>query len=75
MLLVGSSGGHLAACALTTDWQREFGLPADTLKGGLCCNGSFLDLLATADYGGANTCKDTEEGHGVGKCDGMDCAP
>ena len=24
-----SSGGHLAAVALTTDWQRQFNLPAD----------------------------------------------
>jgi arylformamidase len=30
-----SSGGHLAGVALTTDWQKDFGLPADTLKGGL----------------------------------------
>ena len=49
-----SSGGHLAACALTTDWQREFGLPADTLKGGLCCNGMYelrpVSLSARASY-------------------------
>ena len=35
-----SSGGHLAAVALTTDW-KEFGVPADTLKGGLCCSGLY----------------------------------
>jgi arylformamidase len=29
-----SSGGHLAAVALTTDWPRDFGLPADIIKGG-----------------------------------------
>ena len=39
-----SSGGHLAAVALTTDWERKFGLPADVLKGGLCCSGMY-DLL------------------------------
>src|SRR5437762_412980 len=26
-----SSGGHLAAVALTTDWQRQFELPADII--------------------------------------------
>jgi arylformamidase len=36
-----SSGGHLAAVALTTDWQREFGLPADLIKGGTCISGMY----------------------------------
>lgn len=36
-----SSGAHLAGVALTTDWHRDFGLPADVLKGGLCCSGMF----------------------------------
>jgi arylformamidase len=31
-----SSGGHLAAVALTTDWPREFGVPANIIKGGMC---------------------------------------
>jgi arylformamidase len=35
-----SSGGHLAAVALTTDWQRDFGLPAD-IKGGMCISGMY----------------------------------
>ncbi len=35
-----SSGGHLAAVLLTTDW-REFGLPADVIKGGLCASGVY----------------------------------
>jgi arylformamidase len=26
---------------LTTDWRKEFDLPADTVKGGLCCSGLF----------------------------------
>ncbi len=39
-----SSGGHLAAVALTTDWRRDFGLPADILKGGLCISGMY-DLV------------------------------
>jgi arylformamidase len=49
-----SSGGHLAAVALTTDWQKDFGLPADTLKGGLCCSGMYdlypVSLSARAGY-------------------------
>ena len=36
-----SSGGHLAAVALTTDWQRDFGLPADIIKGGMCISGMY----------------------------------
>jgi arylformamidase len=36
-----SSGGHLAAVALTTDWPREFGLPADIIKGGICISGMY----------------------------------
>jgi arylformamidase len=40
-----SSGGHLAGVVLTTDWHKEFNLPADTVKGGLCCSGLF-DLKA-----------------------------
>ena len=39
-----SSGGHLAAVALTTDWQRDFGLPADIIKGGMCISGMY-DLM------------------------------
>jgi arylformamidase len=36
-----SSGGHLAAVALTTDWRRQFGLPADIIKGGMCISGMY----------------------------------
>ncbi len=36
-----SSGGHLAAVALTTCWQREFDLPADLIKGGMCISGMY----------------------------------
>jgi arylformamidase len=36
-----SSGGHLAAVALTTDWPRDFGLPADTILGGMCISGMY----------------------------------
>jgi arylformamidase len=40
-----SSGGHLAGVVLTTDWRKDFNLPADTVKGGMCCSGLF-DLKA-----------------------------
>ena len=36
-----SSGGHLVGVLLTTDWAKDFGLPADMLKGGLCISGMF----------------------------------
>src|SRR5690606_1593162 len=35
-----SSGGHLCAVLLTTDWTA-YGLPADVLKGGLCISGIY----------------------------------
>ena len=31
-----SSGAHLAAVVLTTDWPHAFDLPADVVRGGLC---------------------------------------
>ena len=36
-----SSGGHLAGVIMTTDWPKDFNLPIDTVKGGLCCSGMF----------------------------------
>ena len=36
-----SSGGHLAAVALTTDWRADFRLPADIIKGGMCISGMY----------------------------------
>ena len=36
-----SSGGHLAAVALTTDWRKDFGLPSDLIKGGFCISGIY----------------------------------
>ena len=36
-----SSGGHLAGVILTTDWQTDFDLPPDVVKGGLCSSGMF----------------------------------
>lgn len=49
-----SSGGHLAGVVLTTDWPRDFNLPPDTVKGGLCCSGMFdlkpVRLSARSSY-------------------------
>lgn len=36
-----SSGGHLCGVVLVTDWQKEFGLPADIIKGGMCMSGMY----------------------------------
>jgi arylformamidase len=36
-----SSGGHLAAVALTTDWPRDFGLPVDIIKSDMCISGVY----------------------------------
>ena len=36
-----SSGGHLAGVAMVTDWQRDFGLPADMITGGLLMSGMY----------------------------------
>jgi arylformamidase len=40
-----SSGGHLAGNVLVTDWAKDYGLPADLVKGGLCMSGMY-DLKA-----------------------------
>jgi arylformamidase len=36
-----SSGGHLAGVAMVTDWQKDFGLPADMMTGGLLMSGMY----------------------------------
>jgi len=36
-----SSGAHLAGCTLVTDWEKDFGLPADIIKGGLLVSGMY----------------------------------
>jgi arylformamidase len=36
-----SSGAHLAALVAATDWQRQFDLPAGTVKGALCASGIY----------------------------------
>ena len=49
-----SSGGHLTGVVLVTDWRKDFSLPADTVKGGLCCSGLFdlkpVRLSARSSY-------------------------
>jgi arylformamidase len=49
-----SSGGHLAAVVLTTDWPKDFGLPSNTVKGGLCSSGMYdlypVSLSARSHY-------------------------
>lgn len=49
-----SSGGHLAGVVLVTDWQSDFGLPADTVKGGVCISGMYdlkpVRLSARSSY-------------------------
>jgi arylformamidase len=36
-----SSGAHLAGVAVTTDWRRDFSLPADVIKGALLVSGMY----------------------------------
>ena len=36
-----SSGAHLAAVVLTTEWQRDHGLPMNIVKGGLLASGMY----------------------------------
>jgi arylformamidase len=49
-----SSGGHLAACALVTDWRRDFDLPPTIVKSGLCVSGIYdlhpVRLSSRNDY-------------------------
>jgi arylformamidase len=36
-----SSGAHLGGCVLITEWEKDFGLPRDTLKGATLCSGMY----------------------------------
>jgi arylformamidase len=49
-----SSGAHLAAVVLTTEWPRQFGLPMDTVKGALVASGMYelrsVSLSARSSY-------------------------
>ena len=55
-----SSGAHLAGVVLTTDWPRDFDLPADIVKGGLCSSGMY-DLEAVRLSARSNYVKFTDE--------------
>lgn len=49
-----SSGAHLGGVVLITDWAKDFGLPADVVKGGLLCSGMYdlkpVRLSARSNY-------------------------
>jgi arylformamidase len=53
-----SSGGHLCGVTLVTDWQKQFGLPPDMVKGGLCMSGMYdmkpVRLSKRSSYVGFN---------------------
>jgi len=36
-----SSGAHLSSCIVTTDWQKDFGLPKDVVKGAMLTSGMY----------------------------------
>jgi arylformamidase len=36
-----SSGGHLTSTIVTCDWQKDFGLPKDIVKGGMLASGMY----------------------------------
>ena len=55
-----SSGAHLAGVVLTTDWPRDFDLPADLVKGGLCSSGMY-DLKAVRLSARSSYVKFTDE--------------
>ena len=55
-----SSGGHLAGVVLVTDWRKDFGLPPNVLKGGLCCSGMY-DLKPVRLSARSNYVKFTDE--------------
>jgi arylformamidase len=49
-----SSGAHLAAVVLTTDWDDSFALPPDIIRGGILSSGMYdlhpVRLSARSDY-------------------------
>ena len=55
-----SSGGHLAGVILITDWEKDFGLPKNIIKGALCCSGMFDLKPVRLSYRG-NYIKFTDE--------------
>lgn len=49
-----SSGGHLGGVVMVTDWEKDFGLPKDVVKGALLVSGIFdlkpVRLSARSNY-------------------------
>ena len=49
-----SSGAHLGGVTLTTNWEKEYGLPMNIIKGGLLCSGMYdlkpVRLSARSSY-------------------------
>ncbi len=49
-----SSGAHLAGCTLITDWEKDFGLSRDLIKGATLCSGMYdlkpVRLSKRSDY-------------------------
>jgi arylformamidase len=49
-----SSGAHLAGVTLVTNWQKDYGLPMNIIKGGLLCSGMYdlkpVRLSARSSY-------------------------
>src|SRR5215470_1358240 len=49
-----SSGAHLGGCVLITEWEKDFGLPLDTVKGATLCSGMYdlkpVRLSKRSDY-------------------------
>jgi arylformamidase len=49
-----SSGAHLAGVTLVTNWEKDYGLPMNIIKGGLLCSGMYdlkpVRLSARSSY-------------------------
>jgi arylformamidase len=59
-----SSGGHWVGVLLTTDWQKDFGLPPTFIKGGVAGSGMF-DLKPVRLSARSNYVKFTDEDEAI----------
>jgi arylformamidase len=55
-----SSGAHLGGVMLVTDWEKDFGLPKDAIKGALLCSGMY-DLKPVRMSARSNYVKFTDQ--------------
>jgi len=55
-----SSGAHLGGVVMVTDWERDFGVPANIVKGGVLCSGLY-DLKPVRLSARSNYVKFTDE--------------